>query len=243
MNQESIFKQEVKRDLATLKRLHGKKRIRFIWDYFRYKILAFIAIIIVITIAAKLLYQGQRPYRLRVCAVLNNELHCDEWFNPFFEELEKDGKKGACELNMDQPFDYNNKYYYVMELEVMTTISSGRMDVAICGPDMYEYLLSLNACMPLDQALSKDHYQALESKHMLMQATAGLKYKEDGTLDYTDAQEGIFAIDISDTDFGKKYNEEQELEDGQEKKALYAIIISNTDHKEDALKLIEEIIK
>lgn len=239
----SIFRQEVNRDWNTFRRLDFKRKMRFLWDYFRFKIIAAIVIVVVVVSAGIALYHGQQPCRLQVCVVLNNEMRCQSWFDGFFDELQADGNKARCDLNEDQPFDYHNKYYYVQELEVMTTISSQRMDVAVCGPDMYEYVLALNACMPLDTALSDSTMKSLEDKGMLVTSTAGLRYNDDGTLDESDAVDGIFAIDITNTEFGHEYNDKQKLEDGETNAPLYAIIITNTEHTEDSVKLIEALIK
>lgn len=239
----SIFRQEVARDWNTFKRLDIKRKAIYVWTYFRYKIIAAIVIVFIVVSASVALYHGQQPCRLRVCVVLNNEMRCERWFKDFFKDLQSDGDKARCELNEDQPFDYHNKYYYVQELEVMTTISSQRMDVAICGPDMYSYVLALNACMPLDTVLSDSEMKELNDKGMLITSTAGIRYNDDGTLDESDAVEGIFAIDISDTEFGRKYNDKQDLEDGESKAPLYAIIITNTEHTNDSVKLLETLIK
>lgn len=239
--QDSIFIQEVKRDINTFRRLRGRERLQFVWDYFRWKILAAIVILLIVLTFARLLWEGQKPCRLRVCVVLNNEEFCDSWFDAFFNELKKDGKKGACDLNQDQPFDYDNIYYYVQELEVQTTVSSQRMDVAVCGPDMYEYLLSIKACLPLDTALPDQLKDSLTEKGMLKKDKAGVTINRDGSLNEEEAEEGFFAIDISNTAFGQKYNQNQKLEEGEEEAPLYAIIISNTEHLEDSLKLVEAL--
>ena len=235
--------QEVKRDLATFRRLHGRDRLAFVWDYYRFKILAFIIILIIVATFAMLLWNGQRPYRLRVCVVLNNNEYCDDWFDSFEEMLKSDGQKGDLDLNEDQPFDYKNKYYYVQELEVQSTVASGRMDVAICGPDMYEYLLAINACMPLDTVLPKELTDRLKESGQLKYDRAGLKYNPDGSINDDDACDGYFGVDISDTDFGKKYNADQTLEEEEEPAPLYAVIISNTDHVKDSVTLLKELCR
>ena len=132
----SVFLQEVRRDLDTFKRLSGKKKIGFIWDYYKWYILALVFAIVTICTFAHMIWEGQKPCRLRVCVVLNTEDNCRLWFDQFIEELTSDGKPGAVDVNLDQPFDYDNQYYYVQEIEVMTTVSSLRKDVAVCGPDM-----------------------------------------------------------------------------------------------------------
>lgn len=240
---KSIFRQEVERDIGTFFRLHGKERASFVWDYFRYKIIAAIVIVIIVAIFANLLWQGQKPYRLRVCVVLNNDMYCDNWFSSFIKELSSDGSEGDVDVNQDQPFDYDNAYYNVQELEVMTTVSSQRMDVAICGPDMYSYLLALNACMPLDKVLSSDECQKLISDEMLVKSTANVKYNKDGSINDSDAVDGYFAVDITHTEFGQTYNIQKDLDQDEEAAPLYAIIISNTEHLDDSLFLLHSLIK
>ena len=240
---DSIFIQEVRRDIHTFQRLDGKRRAKFIWDYYKWKILAAAISIMIILTFANLLWQGQKPYRLRVCAVLNNDQYCDEWFGRFFNELSADGVKGALDLDQDQPFDYDNVYYYVQEIEVRTKVASRRIDVAVCGPDLYQYLLAINACMPLDTVLPHQLVQELLSSRKLVRSTANLAIGRDGTVDGTDAVDGYFAIDLSDTSFGHTYNDSQKLEDGEEKAPLYAIILSNTDHLQDSIKLAEALLK
>ncbi len=237
----SIFMQEVKRDINTFRRLKGKERRQFVWDYYRYKIIVALFSLFVILVFANIIWQGQKPRRLQVCVVLNTSDYCDSWFDHFTKELKADGKPGAVDVNQDQPFDYSNRYYYVQEIEVMTTISSRRMDVAVCGPDMYSYLLALNACMPLDQVLSEDVVSNLKEDGTLVESVANIRQNEDGSPDESEAVKGYFAVDLSDTQFGKSYNDKQELQEGEEKAPLYAVIISNTDHLDDSVKLVEAL--
>jgi len=240
---ESIFIKEVKRDINTFKRLDARRRWTFVWDYFKWKILVTAIVITVIVTFARLIWQGQRPCRLRVCAVLNNDDDCADWFESFFKDLSSDGRGGDLDLDQDQPFDYDNVYYYVQEIEVRSTVSSQRMDVAVCGPDMYEYLLALNACTPLDTVLPEETAGMLQDKNMLVKSLAGVTRNPDGTLNEEQAVEGYFALDLSETAFGHTYNENQKLNDGEEKAPLYAVIISNTKHMDDSVKLAEALCR
>ena len=240
---ESVFKKEVKRDIRTFRRLKGKDRWRFVWDYYRYKIIVAIISLMIILTFAHLIWEGQKPCRLRACVVLNNDLYCDDWFDSFTDSLKKDGKPGEVDVNQDQPFDYDNSYYYVQEIEVMTTVSSRRMDVAVCGPDMYSYLLAINACMPLDSVLPEALSASLMKEGKLVKSTANLKQDKDGSTDESQGIEGYFAVDLSDTEFGRIYNEDQKLEDDEEKAPLDAVIISNTDHLEDSITLVSALAR
>lgn len=238
--QPSIFRQELKRDWNTFKSLHGKKKLQFYWDYFKWHTVAFLFIIVTVCTFANMLWEGARPCRLRVCVVLNTDDNCSSWFREFTRELQSDGRKGDVDVNLDQPFDYDNMYYYVQEIEIMTTVSSARMDIAICGPDLYSYLLALNACLPLDASLSPDLRAALTESGRLVYDTANLTIDKSGNVNPTDGIDGYYAIDLSDTIFDSKYNQPEEKDDAE---PLYAVIIANTEHLDDCEALIRALIR
>ncbi len=233
---KSIFRQEVERDIKTFKRLPLPKKIRFVFDYFKWYILLVVTILVIIGIFASILYQGNRPYRLQVTASLNTDKDCMTWFHRFEKELTSDGKPYGIKVNTNQPFDYDDSYYYLHEVEVQTAVGYKRIDVAVCGPDMYKYLLFMNGCYNLDDALSKEDLDKLDSSGILVTSKANLKLNDDGSYDDSQAIEGHFAIDISKTEFGKKYND-----DGENKDPLYAVLIVNTEHKEDGVSLLRNL--
>ncbi len=233
----SSLRAELRQDLDTLKRLDTRGKLQFLWDYYRWRILVCVCVVVIVGMFAHMLWEGQRPCRLRVCVVLNTEDDCSVWFRKFAQELESDGKEGDVDVNQDQPFDYDNRYYYLYEVEVMTTISSKRMDVAICGADMYRYLLALNACLPLDTALSEDLVSYLSTHEMLCYDTANLTEDENGNVDFADGIDGYFAVNLSGTEFEKTYNQTKE-----KKEPLYAVIIANTQHLADSVALIEALV-
>lgn len=230
--------QELRRDFNTLKTLPWKKKIEFFWDYYKWPAIAGIFILITLCTFAHMFYEGQKPCRLRVCVVLNTDENCSAWFQPFIESLRSDGNPGAVDINLDQPFDYDNMYYYVQEIEVMTTISSGRMDMAICGPDMYSYLLALNACLPLDRGLSPALASSLLAEGKLVYDTANLTQDKNGNVNPEDGIDGYYAVNLSGTEFHDLYNQTQ---DGSA--PLYAVIISNTEHLADCESLLEALLQ
>ncbi len=235
--ENSPFVKDMQRNWNTFKSLHGKKRLEFIWDYYKWRIIVITFSIIVICTFVHMLYEGQKPCRLQACVVLNTEDNCSRWFDKFTEELVSDGKPGKVDINLDQPFDYDNKYYYVQELEVMTTVSSMRMDIAICGKDMYSYLLALNACMPLDKSLPDDLVDFLSDNNKLIYDTANLKIDKNGNVNPEDGIDGYYAVDLSETEFDNLYNQTEDT-----KEPLYAVIISNTQHLEDCIKLLRALL-
>ena len=231
------FVHDMKRDLATLRSLRGRALARHIWDYYRLPIFICLFAVFAAFTAGRILWEGQRPCRLRVCTVLNTDDYCKGWFDDFKTELMRDGKSGDVDVNLDQPFDYDNMYYYVMEMEVMTTVSSQRMDVAVCGEDLYSYLLAINACLPLDEALPEDLKQSVEQR--LVRSTANLQYDENGRIDENKGIDGVFAMDLEGTVFERQYNRTDRF--GEDPGPLYAVIISNTEHLEDSVALLRAL--
>lgn len=232
----SSLRAELRQDLDTLKRLDARGKLQFLWDYYRWRILVCACVVVIVILFAHMLWEGQKPCRLRVCVVLNTEDDCSAWFRKFTQELKSDGKEGDVDVNQDQPFDYDNRYAYLYEVEVMTSISSQRIDVAICGADMYRYLLALNACLPLDTALPNDLVSYLTERDMLCYDTANLTEDENGNVDLSDGIDGYFAVNLSGTEFEKTYNQTE-----GNAEPLYAVIISNTTHLEDSEALIKAL--
>lgn len=232
----SSLRAELRQDLDTLKRLDAHGKLQFLWDYYRWRILVCACVVVITVMFAHMLWEGQKPCRLRVCVVLNTEDDCGAWFRKFTQELKSDGKEGDVDVNQDQPFDYDNRYAYLYEVEVMTAISSQRIDVAICGADMYRYLLALNACLPLDTALPNDLVSYLMERDMLCYDTANLTEDENGDIALIDGIDGYFSVDLSGTEFEKTYNQTDENDE-----PLYAVIIANTQHLADSEALIEAL--
>lgn len=228
---------DLRRDWNTLRSLRGKALLRYIWDYYKVPIFVTLFALFAAFTMGRILWEGQRPYRLQVCVVLNTDDSCKSWFDKFTSELTNDGRGGDVDVNLDQPFDYDNMYYYVMELEVMTTISSRRMDVAVCGEDMYSYLLAINACLPLDQALPGDFLEEISDR--LVTGTANLQYDQNGRIDYEAGIDGYFALDLEGTAFETEYNPLDRW--GEDPGPLYAVIISNTEHLDDSITLLRAL--
>lgn len=223
-------------EINIFKRLSVKQKIRYIWDYYKWKIIVLLFCAITLITFINILWEGQKPCRLRVCVVLNTEDDCRFWFEHFEDSLGAKENAGNIEVNQDQPFDYDNPYYYLHEVEVMTTISSQRMDFAICNADMYQYLLALNACLPLEKCLPDELFNVLNSKDMLDYNTAGLTEDANRNINLADGIDGYYALDLDYTEFARIYNQ---TETGEE--PLYAVIISNTENLEDCISLMKAL--
>ncbi len=230
----------MRKDIETIRSLHGLKRIEYIWDYYRYRIAAAVIILIIIVTAVSMLIEGHRHYRLDICVVLNTEDDCSDWFNTFEKELTSDGTGGRIHVNQDQPFDYDNRYYYVQELEVMTTVSSYRMDAAVCNADMYSYLLAINALAPLDEVLDKAQFDSLSAAGRITEDTAALQVDENGQVNTADGIPGYYAIELSGTQFAEAYNKPA---DGSDPEPLYAVIITSTDNMQDCVTLMTQLCR
>ncbi len=224
VKEESAFVRDRKQEIATIMSLHGFKRLEHIWIYYRARIFVTCFVIFVIYTFANMLWEGQKPCRLRVCAVLEGTESCEEWFGGFYEELKKDGKTGEVILDEDFFYDAENSYIQMMQAELMAMVSAQRLDVAVCGKDMYEYLLSINACMEMDELWGPD-------KPSEMVFAEGEPAQGEGK----PAVKGDYAAVLTGSAFSKKYNSQAEG-------PLYAVVISNTEHIDDAKSLLKAIM-
>ena len=120
----------------------------------------------------------------------------------------------------------------------MTTVSSGRMDMAVCGEDLYSYLLALNACLPLDEALPDELVSFLSESGKLIYDTANLTADKNWNVNPEDGIDGYYAVDLYGTGFYNLYNRTE-----NEEQPLYAVIISNTEHLEDCKTLLHALIQ
>jgi hypothetical protein len=228
---------ELRRDWNTQKSLHGKQKLEFFLDYYKWPVIGCIFVIVVICVIANTIYKDRTPNRLRVCVVLNTDDDCSAWFQPFIRELESDGKPGTVDVNLDQPFDSNNRYAYAMQAEIMSTVDAKRLDFAICNKDLYDYLLSLNACLPLDTGISQDLSSYLADQDLLVYSTANLSADKNGNVDPEDGIDGYYGVDLTGTAFAQQYNQTE-----GETQPLYGVIIANTEHLQDCEALLRALV-
>jgi hypothetical protein len=220
------------------KSLDSRQKLQYIYDYYKWYILAAIGAVVIICTFANMLWTGLRTYRLRVLAVTNTEADCSGWFDDFGDELTADGKGGAFRVNLDQPFDPENSYFYLQQAEVMAYVTNKKVDVAICTEDLYRFLLAQNVCLALDTALPDDMSESLLADGRLLYDTANLQEDDSGNVDPADGIDGYYGIDLSGTDFYEKYNTPA---DG-EPQPLYAVMLYNTEHIDDGITLLRALL-
>lgn len=180
-HRQSAFWQELHRDWRTIKSLCWRQRLLFLWDYYKWRILAAACILITIPTILSILWEGQQPCRLHVRILPDTVMDCGGWVSAFTEELQSDGKPGMVDIHYDQAFTRYNPYHQVQEMEILATISSKRLDAAVCSEDLFHYLLELNACLPLEQGLSGELVQSLLDRGLLVYAETGTGGAADGT--------------------------------------------------------------
>lgn len=225
---------DLKREYATFRSLKGRDRLVFIYDYYRWKILAGIFILAVLFSVCDMVWEGHKNYDLHVCAVLDHDTDCSEWFAEYSALQKTDGRTFRLDLNQDQPFDYGNPNFQVYEVEVLTKISSHLMDVAICNADLYSYLLAINACLPLDTVLPASLADSLKEEGSLTEATANLQMDKYGKVDESQGIPGFYAIHLTSGSFSDRFYRDQQG-------PMYAVIISNTEHTEQSIRLLEAL--
>jgi hypothetical protein len=233
------MKKQASEELEKIKNLHGFRKIEYIFDYYKWYFVGAIVAVVVIAAFAHMIWDGNRPYRLRVCAVLNTDDSCQDWFDSFEEKLTADGKSGAFKAILGLNFNESDQYSYVEEAEVMAYVDSKRFDVAVCNEDLYRFLLAESACLTLDTALPADMADELMASGKLLYDSANLQEDIEGNVDPDDGVPGYYAIDLSGTAFYESYN----TPSSGDPEPLYAVIIANTEHLDDSVTLLRELLK
>ena len=63
----SPLKKELQQDWETLKRLDTHGKLVFLWDYYKWRALVCVCVVVIIGTFAHMLWEGQKPRRLRLC--------------------------------------------------------------------------------------------------------------------------------------------------------------------------------
>lgn len=203
-----------------------------------------VCILITVPTILSILWEGQKPCRLHVRILPDTVIDCKEWVSSFTDDLQSDGKPGTVEILFDQAFTRDNPYHQVQEMEILATISSKRLDAAVCSEDLFQYLLELNACLPLEQGLSGELYQTLLDSSQLVYRRAGTSADEASVTNKRDETGrdrigGYYAVDLSRSAFYAQYGPSVPESGGRP--PLYLVILSNTEHLEDCAALVRAL--
>ena len=173
--------------------LHGKKRLQYLWDY--YKVwLVFLAIAIVAVNIAVTIVRGLMTKTLLQVSALSAD------YNAASDQMQKDfssyigGLKKHEELSFDLSIDLHpgevTQAEQVADVKLQVQVSSGTLDVVLVPDYAFSYIQQRGMLMSLDDVLSPDEIetygQAVDLAYASapdLQALSEQDASEAGTLD------------------------------------------------------------
>ena len=173
--------------------LHGKKRLQYLWDYYK-AWLVFLAIAIVAVNIAVTIVRGLMTKTLLQVSALSAD------YNAASDQMQKDfssyigGLKKHEELSFDLSIDLHpgevTQAEQVADVKLQVQVSSGTLDVVLVPDYAFSYIQQRGMLMSLDDVLSPDEIETYGKAGDLayasapdLQALSEQDASEAGTLD------------------------------------------------------------
>lgn len=159
---------KLRTEWAKIRKMNGRDRLWYIWEYYKLHILAAAAVIAVIWIVSGMLYRQSFTTRLSI-AVLNDQSGGTGSMAPLSEKLRQElncGKKELIEVNEGIYIsrDDASQYSYANMAKISAMVASKALDLMIADRDTIEYYEELSAFADLSQFLPPELYRQLSGQ-------------------------------------------------------------------------------
>ena len=217
------IREEAENERQKLKNMSWKDRAWYVWEYYKFHLLAVILVIGVLSTIGTMIYRQTFTTRLSV-AIINDRsagASSSALLESDLREYLGCGKKDLIEINESLMVDFNeestSQYGYATLAKISALAASESLDVVIGDQSAIDHYETISAYQNLEELLSPELYARV--KDHIYQAGDG-----EGTLTPV-------ALSLEDTAFGEKT--------GIVMEPPYLAIIQGSPHKEAALQMIE----
>ena len=218
------LKKDIKSELEKIKQMSGKDRIWYIYEYYKFHIVAVILAFTLLWVVGSSLYRQTFTTRLTF-AIVNDrsggESSMDEFENSLKEALGF-GKKDLIEINSglfintDEP--QASQYAYASMAKIAALSAGGNLDIIIADPQTIQHYGSQNAFLNLEDFLPEDLKDRAETEGLFF-------YTDNGS-----GQSIAAAISLDSTDFSELT--------GAVIHSPYLAVVASSQHTEDTLRAI-----
>ena len=218
------LKKDIKSELEKIKQMSGKDRIWYIYEYYKFHIVAVILAFTLLWVVGSSLYRQTFTTRLTF-AIVNDrsggESSMDEFENSLKEALGF-GKKDLIEINSglfintDEP--QSSQYAYASMAKIAALSAGGNLDIIIADPQTIQHYGSQNAFLNLEDFLPEDLKDRAETEGLFF-------YTDNGS-----GQSIAAAISLDSTDFSELT--------GAVIHSPYLAVVASSQHTEDTLRAI-----
>ena len=219
------LKKDIKSELEKIKQMSGKDRIWYIYEYYKFHIVAVILAFTLLWVVGSSLYRQTFTTRLTF-AIVNDrsggESSMDEFENSLKEALGF-GKKDLIEINsglfINADGSQSSEYSYASMAKIAALSAGGNLDIMIADPETLKHYESQGAFLNLSDFLPEDLKERAEKEGLFL---------------YTDNKNGqseAAAISLDSTDFADMT--------GATIQSPYLAVIASSQHTEDTLRAIQ----
>ena len=218
------LKKDIKSELEKIKQMSVKDRIWYIYEYYKFHIVAVILAFTLLWVVGSSLYRQTFTTRLTF-AIVNDrsggESSMDEFENSLKEALGF-GKKDLIEINSglfintDEP--QASQYAYASMAKIAALSAGGNLDIIIADPQTIQHYGSQNAFLNLEDFLPEDLKDRAETEGLFF-------YTDNGS-----GQSIAAAISLDSTDFSELT--------GAVIHSPYLAVVASSQHTEDTLRAI-----
>lgn len=221
---DKTIKETVKEERGKLRELPFKKKIGYIWDYYKPLMAGIIGVIVVISIIVQTVKGGRIVTELSVafvnCYVVQEDeggLHDD-----FVEYSGLNGKNQEVSFDTTYTLDLAGTDQMTManQMKIAAVIGAKSLDIMIMPEDIYENYLSMSAYADLEEILGEEFLE-----------------------EYSD----ILRIDRQEEDtedhvYGLRLTGNEKLKEFYGTDTVILTVIANTDNRNNAEKFVQYVL-
>jgi len=243
-------KERRREELKKISSMHGKAKLRYLWDYYKFLLLIAAAVIFGVSVISTMV-KGAMTDMVFQAAVVSADSEADgERIKSEFEDY-----TGGLRKNQDMSFDLSinirpgvmDQMAQIAQVKLSVGVSSGTLDAVLMPDDVFSYIQEEGLLLNMDDLLTQDQISEF-------QKTGSLAYAQEFVPDGTDEAETennreaetevqIHTEPVQDEHiFGIRVDDSKILKESAfypSSRKVYFGIINNSEHIDMALKFLE----
>ena len=219
------LKKDIKSELEKIKQMSVKDRIWYIYEYYKFHIVAVILAFTLLWVVGSSLYRQTFTTRLTF-AIVNDRSGGESSMDGFENSLKEAlgfGKKDLIEINsglfINADGSQSSEYSYASMAKIAALAAGGDLDIIIADAKTLEHYESQGAFLDLKEFLPQDLLERAEKEDLFF-------YTDNGS-----GQSIAAAISLDSTDFSELT--------GAVIHSPYLAVVASSQHTEDTLRAIQ----
>ena len=228
--------------LKNLRRLHGKQKLQFLWDYYKFPLAV---LCIAVSVAAYSIYGHMTQKNTILYTALINVTAGEELrqnlTDAFLKSIDIDSSKNNCQLytGLYLTEDMNSAYHaytYASRMKILAAIDARQMDVALMDQEAFD-AFSQNGYLYEMDCFFSEHTPLYETlKPYFAENTVILK---DNSLDLYFDETAIYDAETETPVLGIDLSGSPVIQKAGFRDTVYLGILKNTLHKDAVIEFLQ----